>query len=189
VLPLFILQPDESASILSLTGDVALDQLYERMNTEGEGYETGIYAPGVFAFPITQQPEDQNLYVSVKRNLVTLFRAAQNNGITGLLAHNFLAGAFFYNLELGQEVWLVEGNEKSQVYQITGIEQFQKIERGADDVFIDLQTKESLSVSEVFDRFYTGEPRLVLQTCLEKDGDLNWGLTFFVGEPIANSDS
>lgn len=162
----------------------ALQALLARMSTEPGAYAGGLYVPDEFAFPIVAQPEDQDLYVSTKRNLLTLFRAAQQNGVTGLLAHNFLAGALFYDLEIGQEVWVVESEQKQRAYKITRIEQFQKITGAQDEVFIDLRTNDAMSTSEVFDRFYTGEPHLTLQTCLEGEGDPSWGLTFIVAVPL-----
>jgi hypothetical protein len=161
-----------------------LEQLLDQLSNDGGSYSGGIYAPGVFAFPIISQPEDDNLYVSVKRNLVTMFSAAAANGVTGLLAHNFLAGALFYDLEIGQEIWVVESEQKLRGYQITNIDQFQKIEDDENDIFVDLETNHEMNGSEVFDRFYTGEPHLILQTCLEGEGDPSWGLTFIVAEPI-----
>jgi hypothetical protein len=171
-------------ALLPQAGNDALGQLLARIQAEGGEYATGIYAPGTFAFPIVNQPENQDLYVSAKRDLVTLYRAAEKNGVTGLLAHNFLAGALFYNLEIGEEVWLVEDEQTMHGYRVTAIDEFQKIENGLNDTFIDLGTQKPMSSSEMFDRFYTGEPHLILQTCLEEDGDPSWGLTFIVAEPI-----
>jgi hypothetical protein len=161
-----------------------LHQLLARLEADPAKFVSGIYAPGIFALPIIEQPADNDIYVSVKRNLVTLFGDAAENGVTGLLAHNFLAGALFYNLEIGGELWLVDGEEETTGYTVTNIEQFQKIDGGEADTYINLRTQESMSTSEVFDRFYTGEPHLVLQTCLEEDDDPSWGLTFIVAQPI-----
>jgi hypothetical protein len=162
----------------------SLQQLLTRLEADPAKFVSGIYAPGIFALPIIEQPADNDIYVSVKRNLVTLFADAAENGVTGLLAHNFLAGALFYNLEIGGELWLVNGEEETTAYTVTNIEQFQKIDGEETDTYIDLRTQESMSTSEVFERFYTGEPHLVLQTCLEENDDPSWGLTFIVAQPI-----
>jgi hypothetical protein len=162
-----------------------MEQYLEQLRNDDEDYTGVIYAPGVFAFPIISQPENNDLYVSIKRDLVTLFSAATVNGVTGLLAHNFLAGAHFYDLQIGQEIWLVEDETDVRGYQITDIQQYQRVDRLDGDIFIDLETQTSLDTSEIFDRYYTGEPHLTLQTCLENEGDPSWGLTFIVAEPIS----
>jgi hypothetical protein len=107
--------------------------------------------------------------------------------VTGLLAHNFLAGAHFYDLEIGQKIWLIEDKDQMHGYQITDIHQYQRVDRDDGDLFIDLETKISLDTSEIFDRYYAGEPHLTLQTCLENEGDPSWGLTFIIAEPIPAS--
>jgi hypothetical protein len=38
-------------------------------------------------------------------------------------------------------------------------------------------------VEEVFYDFYSGDPHLTLQTCIEKDGDWSWGVRFILAEP------
>jgi hypothetical protein len=145
----------------------------------------GVYFRDNFAFPIIQQPDDKPGYVSNRYGLVTQFRSAAKYGVTGLLAHNYLAGKEFYKLDIGQEIDIIYGNQVLRRYQITEIEKLQKLspDRQFSD-YIELSTGQKLSTSEVFKRYYRGEHHVIFQTCLKKDGIYNWGLLFVRAIPI-----
>ena len=64
----------------------------------------GVYVENVLALPVVQQPSLDVAYVSTNVSVATLFQSAMENGVTGFLAHNYLAGSLFYNLVSGQEV-------------------------------------------------------------------------------------
>ena len=49
--------------------------------------------------------------------------------------------------------------------------------------FVDLASAEYLSAGDVFNRYYTGSYPLILQTCIEQNGDSFWGRLFLVAEP------
>lgn len=157
----------------------------DRLNSRQDLFQIGVYVPGVMALPVIRQPEGNSLFVSAKRNVLTQFSEANANGILGLLAHNFLAGSLFYSIDLGQDIWIIEEPGSFKHYRVSSIEQYQRIKKaGAPDEYIDLNTNEELSTGEIFSRYYAGEHHLTLQTCLEKDGDGDWGLTFIVAELI-----
>lgn len=63
-----------------------------------------VVAPGVFTYPILQQPDDNAVYVAHERGSLTLFHLPAHDGITGVLAHNDLSGRDFYRLRVGQGV-------------------------------------------------------------------------------------
>lgn len=163
----------------------SLAELMDRLTSRQDLFQMGVYVPGVMALPVIRQPEDNSLFVSAKSSVLTQFSEAAANGILGILAHNFLAGGLFYNIDLGQDIWIIEGVNEFKHYKVSRIEQYQRIHNtNAPDEYIDLTTNEELSTPEVFARYYAGEHRLTLQTCLEKDGDGDWGLTFIVADLI-----
>jgi len=145
----------------------------------------GVYLEGVFALPVIQQPETKPTYVSNRSGFVTQFGVAANYGVTGLLAHNYLAGKEFYKLHPGQEALIVYGDRLVRRYKVAEVGTYQKLNptRLHSD-YQDLGTDRQLSASEVFKRFYRGEHHLTFQTCLEKDGLLNWGLLFVRAVPV-----
>jgi hypothetical protein len=145
----------------------------------------GVYVPGVLALPIIRQPPGDALYVSNKLGLVTRFQSADQYGVTGLLAHNYLSGEQFYGLQVGQQVWVVTKNHTLQRYRISQVASFQKLDpNNPFSGYKELSTGKIWTTDEVFKRFYRGEPHLTFQTCLEKDGLLNWGLYFVVAAPL-----
>lgn len=163
----------------------SLSELIARLVNRQDLFQLGVYVPGVMALPVIQQPVDNNLFVSTKGSVLTQFNEASMNGILGILAHNFLAGGLFYEIGLGEDIWIVKGIDTFTHYRVSSIEQYQRVKKaGAPDEYIDLSTNEELSTREVFSRYYDGEHHLTLQTCLERNGDGDWGLTFIVADLI-----
>ncbi len=149
-----------------------------------KGVIRGVYVSGVFALPVIQQPEGEWAFVSEELGVVTEFQSAARNGVTGLLAHNFLSGALFDKLKQGKEVRIVFGNKEIKYYIIDGIYRYQKLNpNSSQSDLIDLSTGKKLTTEEVFNRFYRGKDHVTFQTCLEADGLSNWGLVFSVAIP------
>ncbi|MBI1880434.1 MAG: hypothetical protein HYR94_19830 [Chloroflexi bacterium] len=145
----------------------------------------GVYVRGILAFSIIQQPENNPIFVSNKHDRVTQFQSAARNGVTGLLAHNYLAGSLFYKLAPGYEVLIVYGDGTIQRYRVVSIHRFQKLKpTRLHSKLVDLSTGQELSTAEVFRRFYRGEHHVTFQTCLERNGRLDWGFLFVVAVPL-----
>jgi hypothetical protein len=145
----------------------------------------GVYAEDVLAMPVVQQPNGNSGYISSAPNTITQFAAANNFGNTGLLAHNTHAGAKFYHLTLGQEIEIVFGDSSIKTYRIESIRQFQALEPNSPySDFIDLESNERLTASQLFYQMYTGDHHLTFQTCLKRDGNASWGRTFVLATPI-----
>ncbi len=144
-----------------------------------------VSAPGMFALPVVQQPEGQEIFVSIQPDVVTQFRMPSYDGVTGLIAHNYLAGQEFYKLALGQPFWVRYQNDDTRyLYRVTSIQRYQKLTpTDPRSRLIDLSNRQELSAAQVYDRHYTGQPHVTFQTCLEGQGRLDWGLLFITGEP------
>ena len=145
----------------------------------------GIYAPGVLAFPIVQQPDNSPEYVSPVNNTVTQFALAKKYGFIGLLAHNYLAGNTFSNLLPGQEIRVVYGDSHFTEYTVTRVFRFQALDpNNPKSDFIDQDTGEKISAATLFNHMYTGNNTLTLQTCISANGELSWGRLFVQAEPV-----
>lgn len=203
----FISQPVPNLSLLPLT---SLEKTTEQVNRQADltllekledfsalqdllaGFDAsrpadaqGLYAPGIFALPIVQQPQGKPVYVSIKPGEVTHFQLPERFGVIGMLAHNYLSGGDFYKLDIGQEVWLLFGSRYIKRYRVSSIERYQKlIPTSTDSDYVDLSTGNILTTAQLFARSYKGKHHLTLQTCLEKDGQLNWGLFFVLAVPL-----
>jgi hypothetical protein len=158
--------------------------------TDGEaGIVRGVHVPDVLTLPVLQQPQKNPAYVSEENDTVTQFQSAAQFGVTGLLAHNYLSGELYYNIEVGQEVVIVMGDGATRKYQVTGIYRFKKLSPDSlRSNLIDLSDGKTLTTSQVFSRFYRGDHKVTFQTCLEGEGKLNWGLTFIVADPLDAKD-
>lgn len=149
------------------------------------GVIRGVYVENVLALRVVQQPDKDWKYVSEEWGTVTQFQSAARNGVIGLLAHNYLSGQSFFQLALGQEVIVVNGNGKLLRYRISDIQRYQKVDsKSLSSPLIDLQTGKELSVNQVFQRVYSGTDHVTFQTCIAKDGDSTWGLIFVIATPV-----
>lgn len=146
---------------------------------------TGLFLNSRFAYPVVQQPPDLTDYISTKRDEMTQFAAAAEHGTIGILAHNYLAGASFFNVSLQQDIYVVYGDGTVVRYLVTQIRSFQALQPDSPTSdFIDLKTRTQYTASDVFLEVY-GEPgRLVLQTCIARGDMLNWGRLFVIAERV-----
>lgn len=146
----------------------------------------GLYAPGILAFPVVQQPAQDPGFVSTADDTLTQFSLASQYGVIGLLAHNYLAGASFSRLEVGQVITLIYGDGKLKDFKVYGIDQFQALSPTSPySNFIDLDDPGIILTStELFHKVYALDAQLVLQTCLEAEGDPSWGRQFIFSEPV-----
>jgi hypothetical protein len=144
----------------------------------------GVYVQDVLALPVVQQPADLPFYVSDREGEATQFSMVSRYGNIGLLAHNTLSGRFFSQLTTGQEVRLVYGAGRVEYFVVTQVLHFQALQpESITSSFRNLDRSEILSASELFNRAYVGERRLVFQTCIEAYGNTSWGRLFVVATP------
>lgn len=145
----------------------------------------GVFAEGVLAFPVIQQPVGNPAFVSSENDVVTEFSMARDYGTLGLIAHNHLAGAAFAGLIEGQEIVIVKDGGQQSTYRITTIEQYQALSPTSPySNFINLDDQTQLTATQLFEHTYGVEGRLVLQTCIAANGQPSWGRLFIIAEPI-----
>ena len=134
---------------------------------------TGVYVPNVLAKSVLQQPDSNYTYISSDSKAVTQYSLATMQGVTGLLAHNSLAGKYFFDLKTGQQVSIVYGNGTVRHYTITQILRYQAV---------DPASGEKLSVAEMFAKVYLGSDHVTFQTCITQNGNASWGRLFVIAE-------
>ncbi len=148
---------------------------------------TGLFVDDQFAMDVAQQPSSNPGYISSDENTVTEFRLARDYGTIGMLAHNYLAGESFYNLSIGQVVYLVFGDGSVQPYTIANVLSYQALQPNSPySNFVNLDDPEEyLTAADLFYSIYGQEDALVLQTCIENQGIDTWGRLFIIAIPGA----
>lgn len=182
-------QPVSAFALGTTDGEAVLPNFSEFSNSVQNGradHAGGVYVPNQFALPIVQQPYGSPGFVSSYDDILTQFRMANQYGNVGLLAHNYLAGQAFFELEVGNEVRLVHGDGKVEYFVVSEILQYQALQpNSVYSSFRDLNTDEVLSVEQMFKRVFFGDRHITFQTCIEQDGNLSWGRLFVIAIPKA----
>ena len=165
--------------------DEAFQAFVEQVTTGQTETITGIYVDEDFAMDVVQQPQNNPGYISSTDGELTDFRLARDYGTIGMLAHNYLAGQHFDELEVGDTIYLVYGDSHYVTYSITNVESYQALTPNSPySAFVSLDDPNvQLSAENLFYQVYGQEDALVLQTCIEKDGELSWGRLFITAEP------
>jgi hypothetical protein len=146
----------------------------------------GVYVPGVLAYRVVQQPVSNPGYVSQAEGVVTQFGMAAAYQVTGLLAHNYLAGTAFSQLRIGDEVRVVYGDGSVKYYTITRIARYQALQPYSGySNFKDLESDRVYTAQDVFSMYYQGGDHVTFQTCIDQDGISSWGRIFVVAIPSA----
>ena len=150
-----------------------------------------IILPDLPPIPVTAQPKGRDNWVSNNRDELTQFdqvwRAFQSYG---MLAHSYGAGKHFNNLKPGDIIKYVttmpyRGKEipNHKEFKVKEIRQFQAAEpNNVHSPFLDLATNKQYSANDLSKEVYGKKGRMVLQTCIEKDGEKGWGRKFVIAE-------
>jgi len=145
----------------------------------------GLYVNNKFAFPVVQQPSGNAGFVATTEDVITDFAMPRKYGVTGLLAHNYLAGDEFFGLEIGDLIQVVYGDGTVLMYQVSDIQSYQALSPNSPSSnFVDLATSEKLTANELFKRVYMGEHHLTLQTCIQQGSEDSWGRLFVIADPV-----
>jgi hypothetical protein len=145
----------------------------------------GLYAADVFSLRVIQQPSGKPGFVSPVDGVATQFGMASNNNVTGMLAHNFASGRYFFDLAQGNLIDVVYGDGSIKEYKVETIKKFQALSpKSASSDFVDLETNEKLSASGLYNKMYTGNHHLTLQTCIQEGNEDSWGRLFILAEPV-----
>ncbi len=164
-----------------------LDEFSSQVANGNAAQIAGLYVNNTAALPVVQQPSGQPGYVSENNGVVTHFSYAEQYGTLGFLAHNYLSGASFFNINVGDIITVVYGDGSQQVYQVQELARYQALQsKNPYSDFIDIETGAKLSATDLFYEVYGVDGRLVLQTCIEAEGDDSWGRLFVVAVPYTD---
>lgn len=145
---------------------------------------TGLWLPNLTGLVVEEQPIGQSGFVSDQPGTVTNFQLASDYGSIGLLAHAYLAGAFFNTLDLNQVIIIVYGDGSMDKYRVTEIRQYQALD--PDNALTDFSSLgsegEKISQEDLFFEVYSHPGRLILQTCIIFNNDNQWGRKFIIAE-------
>lgn len=164
----------------------AFDQFIQDLKTGESGRVAGIWVDNILALRVVYQPSDQPAFVSTDEDVATFFLLPwEKAGNYGLIAHNNLAGKYFFNLQVGDIISLVFGDGDYMDFEITQIKQFQALQpHNVHTNFLDTATGEQLTVNEVFFEVYMGDFHTTLQTCIAYGGNSEWGRLFTIAPPL-----
>jgi hypothetical protein len=185
-----------STPVVSATPTEAVDRVFDafvaRVKNGRADKIVGVYVQNVLALPVIQQPSDANGnpinpgFVSENDDEATQFLYAYifADGNIGLIAHNYLAGRYFFNLQVGDLVELIYGDGRVEEYVINEMPSYRALSpRSTTSDFEDLKTGTIMTSTELFYRVYGGEKRVTFQTCIARDNDTEWGRFFPIAFP------
>ena len=167
---------------------VSLDSFISSVSNGKASQVTGLYAEDILAYSVRRQPDGNLGYVSEAADEVTQFGLAAQYGTTAFLAHNYLAGASFSELTVGQYITLVYGDGSTAAFRIDAIRRYQALSPDSTQSrFVDLKSGEELSASALFYSVYTNDGAVVLQTCIANEGISTWGRLFVQASPVLDT--
>ena len=122
---------------------------------------------GMFSFPVVHAPA-----ISRTPNTLTQYTS------TGFVAHTYLGGSKFSLMYPGQTVTLIFADGHVERFKVTNVYQYQAL---TIKDFRDLETGEFLDQYALFQKVYKPN-QVTFQTCISKDGQLDFGRLFVVAE-------
>ena len=184
-----ILAPVQASSPIAVTGlasaavnnNSVLNSVHT-VNSSNDSASTvkKISVDGLFDLSVVQQPSGNSGYVSTKKDTLTQFGLASSYGSIGILAHNNLAGKYFPNIS-GKTITVTFSDGSTKKYTVSSVMKFQALEpTNPYSKFVDLNSSESLSSTDLFLKTFGLGGALVFQTCIAKDGSASWGRLFVI---------
>ncbi len=149
---------------------------------------TAIYSPSLFALPVVQQPSNNAGYIATTPDTATQFSSAAFYGSLGFLAHNYLAGTYFFNLAEGSLVTVIYGDGHDEYFVVKQVRHLQALSpTNPYSNFYDLENGTNLSVEDLFYQTYGVAGQAVFQTCIARDGVDSWGRLFVIATPYTGT--
>ena len=181
---------DESETLLrfsDIAANVAALQNFVDSVSNGSGVVTGIYINEYFSLKVGQQPSGSPGHITSNAGEVTQFGLAADYGSKGFLAHNYLSGDSFFDLEIGMKLSLVYGDGSIKNFVIEDIRSFEALQPNSPtSTFVDLDQGGKLSAADLFYSIYNSNNPFVLQTCIANHGVSTWGRVFIIAVPVAS---
>jgi len=162
------------------------DQFIEDLKNGNPDQIVGLWVENIMALRVVYQPSSNPGFVSTEDEVATYFLYPwQKAGNHGLLAHNYLAGRYFFDVKVGDIITLVFGDGYYLDFEVTEIKEFQALQPDSPySDYIDLISGEQLTVSNVFIEVYMGDFHTTLQTCIANGAETEWGRQFTIAPPL-----
>jgi hypothetical protein len=162
------------------------DQFIQDLKTGDKNKIVGLWVEGKMALRVVYQPPNNPGFVSTVDNVATYFLMPYKlAGNYGMLAHNYLAGRYFFNLVVGDVVELVFGDGNYQDFEVVEIKEFQALKPNSPQSdYIDLVSGAQLTANKLFIQVYMGEFHTTLQTCIARGNEGSWGRQFVLAPPL-----
>lgn len=150
------------------------------------------YAPEHSAH-ILRQPPNQPGWITNQIGQVNTFRLAMEHGCLGILAHNYLAGQHFKDIQPNQIVEIIYDDDWIKLYEITAIHRFRATRPNSPySSFVSIEkdgvASELIKYNRLFDRMYASNTgKLVMQTCIALGDNPTWGRLFIIGKLVDQS--
>lgn len=151
----------------------------------------GLYVSKKIAFTVVQQPNQNPAFVSDQSNTLTQFGMAEKYKTIGLLAHNYLAGGEFVNLNINQYITIIYGDGAVKHFKIIHLDTYQALSpTNPYSDFIDLSDPERqiINSTQLFEKIYSHGNQLILQTCISNEYDDSWGRLFITAKPVSQQE-
>jgi len=146
-----------------------------------------IIFPNQLPIPIVQQKDGKIDWVSPDENVFTQFIQPYNNrGTYAYIAHNYGAGKHLFNLKIGDVIAYTKKDKgmgalwKEEVKEIRKYQALQP--KNVLSPLIDLASGKKVKAEDATHEIYRNNKRTVFQTCIEKNGNPNWGRIFVITE-------
>lgn len=97
-----------------------------------------------------------------------------------LIAHNYQSGKNFGDIQVGDSLRYQNQQGEWQTYQVRDVLAFQAL--SPDSEYSDLKAPDGTiyTTKQIHELLYNHPEYLILQTCIYRDGNLNWGRLFVV---------
>lgn len=176
-----------SASLVPATDSLpSLDAFRKTLPSGPSDQVVGMYVSGKVALRVLDQPVGQPGYVTRQLDAVSQFSLAMKYGTVGLIAHNTLSGAEFFQLKEGDRIVLLREDGTRQAFIVNAIRRLQALSPWSPmSSFRDLTSPDvTISALSLFNEVYAGKHSVVLQTCISGDGNPSWGRLFVLADPV-----
>jgi hypothetical protein len=174
-----------TSDTLIVSNQISLKDFTTALKSDASSDLKGIFAEGKFALRIVQQPAGDAGFVSSIQGVITQFAMAQKYNVIGLLAHNFSSGSQFFYLQLNGKINLIYGDGTTKEFTITDVDRYQAVSPTSPySDFINLSTGEILTAEQMFIKYYTGNPHVTFQTCIQQGDQSSWGRLFIVAQEL-----
>lgn len=193
ILAMFVLYSNSQAmlpiSLIPLTGEGDASSVSLPVNSSSEEHTWKIAAVHVynkFDAAVAYQPSSNPAFVSTEEDKLTYFSLAAKYGSLGLLAHNYLLGAQFFDLQPGDLISVEYADGYTSRYIVEDVKRYQALSPYSPySSFVDLDQEDvTLSAEQLFYQIYAQKGKLILQTCIEQDGIDSWGRLFIIARPL-----